>query len=419
MGATTRGRSPEGIVRASRPLDRSSGPSFAPLTHGPGAQTEVLIREARRRQRRRWAFCALALIATIGLVAGLLDALGGSPPTRNHHGQAAASPGEVAAFVSRVEKGFTGQFFSRYAIQYGTGRHAVSGSVVAAQVSETKWAYISTPSAQDIRSAKSTSAVFENPVREPTGRYSCGRQSASSPWTCANFSTALMGTNAALLGPYPPSALTLGLQNAVVAYSGKVSGGHVRPQRAHLVVRDVDAHKLSCLSFGKLAHPVALVCLDAANVITSYDISPDVSNVAYAKAELRSRSSHVPNSVLALPARTATSAPVPGTPPCGENQVGFGVRPEVIEVGCAVNDEYLRDITWEKWTGTVLDGLAERDTRSANGTLTSAQVKIGLSNPGYVRGRFVFRTLSFTTAAGPPQTLTVPGESWGWVTSGR
>lgn len=171
-----------------------------------------------------------------------------------------------------------------------------------------------------------------------------------------------MGTNAALLGPYPPSALTLGLQSAVVEYSGKLSGEHVTPQPAHLVVRDVDAHKLSCLVFGRPARPA---------------------------------------------------------PPCGGNQVGTGVRPEVIAIGCATSAEYLKDITWEKWTGTGLDGLAELYTRSANGAVSAAQVKIGLSNSGYVRGKLVFRTLSFTTATGPPQTLTVPGASWGWVTSGR
>ena len=392
-------------------------PALAPLSDEADQPAEVLIRAARRRQRRRWAFCALVLIAAVGLVAGLLDARSGSPPTRDHHGPAAASPGEVAAFVSRAEKGFAGQLMLRYAVEYGTGRQAVSGFVVAAQVSKSRWAYLSTPSAQDIHAARSTSAVFESPDGEQANRYSCGRQSASSPWRCSSFSTAGMGSNAALLGPYPPSALILGLQDALVEYSGKLTGVHVTPQPARLVAREGDAQKLSCLSFGNPARPVALVCLNSADVITSYDIPSVVSNIAYSKAELRSRSRHVPESMLTLPARPTTTAPVPGTPPCGGTRVGSGAQPEVIAIGCATNAEHLKDITWEKWTGTGLDGLAELDT-SANGTFTSAQAKIGLSNPGYVGGRLVFRTLSFTTATGPPQTLTVPGESWGWVTSG-
>ncbi len=415
MGTTTRRRRPEHIGAVSPSRNFSSDATGDRL----GDAAEVLIKEARRRQRWRWGFCALALIAAVGLLAGLLDTSSSSPPTRDHHGPATASPGEVAAFVSQVEKGFSGQFLARYAVQYGTGRRAVRGSVVAAQVSKTKWAYISSPSFQDIHAAKSTSAVLESPVGERAGRYSCGRQSASSPWTCVSFSTAGMGTNAALLGPYPPSALTLGLQNAVVEYSGKTSGEHVAPQPAHLVVRDVDAHKLSCLVSGRPARPAALVCLDAANVITSYDIPPAVSNIAYSKAELRSYSTHVRHSVLALPARPATTAPVPGTPPCGGNQVGTGVRPEVIAIDCATGAEYLKNITWEKWNGSGLDGLAELYTRSANGAVSAARVKIGLSNSGYVSGKLVFRTLSFTTATGPQETLTVPRESWGWVTSGR
>ena len=410
---TTTSRRPWVLEEPSAPID----PSAAPLGDEPDRPAEVLIREARRRQRRRWAFCALAVVAVIGLVAGLLDALGASPPTGARHGRAVASPGEVAAFLSRAEKGFSGRFVLRYAVQYGTGRHAVSGSVVATQDSKSQ-AYISTPPIADIHAADSSSSVLVNPLGEEAGRYQCGRETAASPWSCSSFSTAGMGTNAELLGPYPPTALILGLQNAVVEYSGKPTGERVAPEPAHLVLRDVDARKLSCLAFGNPAMPVALVCLNAASVITSYHIPRAVSNIAYTTAELRSRSRHVPDAALTLPARPATAAPVPGTPPCGGSQGGSGVRPELIAVGCAAAAAYLEDITWEKRNGAALDGLAELYTRSANGTFTSAQVKIGLSNPGYLGGRLVFRTLSFTTATGPPRTLTVPGESWGWLTSG-
>jgi hypothetical protein len=390
----------------------------APLGDEPDQPAEVLIREARHRQRRRWAFCALALIAAVSLVAGLLGALGGSPPTRAHHGPAAASPGEVAAFLSRAEKGFTGRFALGYTVQYGTGRHGLSGSVDVAQISEAQWAYFSTPSAQDIHATKSSSAVFEGPTSDQAGRYSCERYGASSPWRCSSFSTAGMGTNAALLGPYPPTALIHGLQSAIVEYSRKSTGMHVTPQPVYLVVREVDARKSSCLAFGNPARPVALVCLDADNVITSYDIPSAVTGGGYPKAQLRFWSRHVASSALALPARPTTTLPVPGTPPCRGSQVGSGVRPELIAIGCATTTAYLKDITWGKWNGTELYGLAELYTRTGDGTYSSVQVKVGLSNPGRFDGSSDFLTLSFTTATGPPRTLTGPGESWGWLTSG-
>ncbi len=119
----------------------------------------------------------------------------------------------------------------------------------------------------------------------------------------------------------------------------------------------------------------------------------------------------------------APTAALPGTPPCNENDVGSGIRPELIFIGCATSADRLEDITWAKWSATAAYGLAEQYINNcipncADGTFTTAQLKVLLSNPGYFDGTFVFRTLSFTTATGPPQTLTVPGDSWGWVTSG-
>lgn len=119
----------------------------------------------------------------------------------------------------------------------------------------------------------------------------------------------------------------------------------------------------------------------------------------------------------------ATTAALPGTPPCSENDVGSGFRPELIFIGCATSADRLEDITWAKWSATAAYGLAEQYINNciptcADGTVTSAQVKVLLSNPGFFDGTFVFRTLSFTTATGPPRTLTVPGNRWGWVTSG-
>ncbi len=312
MGTTTHG--PPGIELTSFPLD----PLAAPLGQGPDQPAEVLIRAARRRQRRRWMLCAIAFVLAIGLTVGLLDGMGGSPPARARHGPAAASPGEVAAFVSRAEKGFTRQFRVRYAVQYGSGRHAFSGSVVAAQVSTSRFAYTATPAVTDIHAADSGSSVLVSPTGEMGRKVLCERQSATSPWRCSIFSSAGMGTDAELLGPYPPMALVLGLQNAVVEYSGANTGQRVAPQPAHFVLREMDARTLSCLDFGDPVSPVASVCLDAANVIASYDIPTAVSSIAYTTVELRSWSRHVPDSALTLPASPATAAPVPGTPPWAE-----------------------------------------------------------------------------------------------------
>jgi hypothetical protein len=57
----------------------------------------------------------------------------------------------------------------------------------------------------------------------------------------------------------------------------------------------------SCLTFGRPASPVALVCLNQAGVMTSYQIPIDGSY--YVKAELQSYSTTVPGTLLALPAR--------------------------------------------------------------------------------------------------------------------
>ena len=117
-------------------------PSPALLGDAPVESTEVLIKEARRRQRRRWAFSALAILVAVGLVTALMG--DSPPPTKTGHGPTIASPGDVAAFLARAEKGIAGQLLLRYSVQYGTGPKSVRGSVVVAQLSKTHWAYFST-----------------------------------------------------------------------------------------------------------------------------------------------------------------------------------------------------------------------------------------------------------------------------------
>jgi hypothetical protein len=60
--------------------ERGPGPTLArPGADGPDAP-EVLIREARRRQRRRWLLGVLAFVGVGGLVAGLMTSAGSPPP---------------------------------------------------------------------------------------------------------------------------------------------------------------------------------------------------------------------------------------------------------------------------------------------------------------------------------------------------
>ncbi|MDA8266416.1 MAG: hypothetical protein M0T79_13950 [Actinomycetota bacterium] len=78
MGTTTSRRSSEAVEGASTLHD----PPPAPFSDEQAEAAEVLIKEARRRQRRRWALSALAIVAAVGLVAGLATSF--SPPPPKH-----------------------------------------------------------------------------------------------------------------------------------------------------------------------------------------------------------------------------------------------------------------------------------------------------------------------------------------------
>jgi hypothetical protein len=209
------------------------------------------------------------------------------------------------AFLGRAERAFASQVLVKYRVAWTTGPKPARGTVVAAQLSG-RWAYFSTPSTFDIRAQGSSSAVFMDPVKETPGLYSCVRLSAKTPWECTNASGAMMGTRAQLVGPYPPQALTEGLQNAIANYSGQPTGEHVRAQPAHLVSRRrVGARALPCLAFGTLTAPVAQVCLGSSGLITSYDVP--IAGNHYVTAELLSSSRVVPSKLLALPAKPAAA----------------------------------------------------------------------------------------------------------------
>ena len=82
---TTRRRHQKVVVEPSSPND----PYPHPVEDAPVQPPEVLIKEARRRQRRRWAVTLLVIAAIAGLVAGLLASVPPSGPTRpaSHAGE--------------------------------------------------------------------------------------------------------------------------------------------------------------------------------------------------------------------------------------------------------------------------------------------------------------------------------------------
>lgn len=77
-----------GALRSQRRAGRVDGrspprdPLPAPLGDVPVEPTEVLIKEARRRQRRRWGFTALILAMVGGVIAGVLTTSSPRPPRR-------------------------------------------------------------------------------------------------------------------------------------------------------------------------------------------------------------------------------------------------------------------------------------------------------------------------------------------------
>ena len=77
--------------------------TFHPPTHeAPALEPEVVVREARRRQHRRWILRALALCLAGGLVAGVVLSTGSPPPPAARHARGSGQqPGSsVASSVS-------------------------------------------------------------------------------------------------------------------------------------------------------------------------------------------------------------------------------------------------------------------------------------------------------------------------------
>jgi PASTA domain len=134
-------------------------------------------------------------------------------------------------------------------------------------------------------------------------------------------------------------------------------------------------------------------------------------------------------SVTTSSTTTSTTAvsTLPAAPPCDTQPPGgSGIRPTTIFFGCATSNDYLGSISWSSWTPTTGTGAAEHKINNcqpdcAAGTYSTFPVEVQLSNPGYLGGEFVFRTITTTptTGVGKSETATATGlyGEWGWPSS--
>ena len=116
------------------------------------------------------------------------------------------------------------------------------------------------------------------------------------------------------------------------------------------------------------------------------------------------------------------SVQVPGTPPCADDDVGPGIEPRLIFLGCATAADNLNHIRWTSWTsqrasGTAVDSVNDCTPDCAGGTFTSFPVEVELTTPATSDGRSAFGkiTVTPTTAAGAPATTT---RGWGFAPGG-
>ena len=250
---------------------------------------------------------------TFAIVVGaalalLLGGCGATAPRRPE----AASASQIRAFVADAKRGFEGRLTLTYDVTIRYGPRATRRIVVnAAQRSADLFSYRTTPSLDLVRQggppASYGYAVFVSPGAKTTpgaGIYSCRKPRPSSRWSCEGPYTGIgMGETFQLIGPYPPQALLLGLENAIAVYAGPPSLAPGRHEPAFLVARRASGQALRCLEFGAAGHPVGSVCLRHSGLIASYELAESVTSGVYATATLRSYSPRVPNAAVALPAK--------------------------------------------------------------------------------------------------------------------
>jgi hypothetical protein len=270
---------------------------------------EALIEEARARQRRRRRRVAVVvLLAGAGAIGAFLASGGSDVPRAG--APTAASPGAIEAFLADARRGAGGAFSGSYrlVVRY-SGFLARSLEINVEQRSSDLFSYRETPSLFLSESGTPVShsyAVFLG-IRGPSGpqgTYTCAQARRSSRWSCVGpYPDIGMGGNEELVGPYPPQALLLGLENAVAAYTGGILiAPPVHREPAFLVRERHAGQSVRCLRFGPRAHIVGEACLDSDGIIAYYDIPQNVTSGAWRQVTVLSHSRHVPNDAFKLPA---------------------------------------------------------------------------------------------------------------------
>jgi hypothetical protein len=269
---------------------------------------EAVVPETERRERRRALGIAIVVLLVAGGAGAAAGFAGGRSRPPGPSARSATSP-EIQAFISRAQRGMSGLFVAKYAVTEFRGARV---TIIAAQESTSEFSFESIPSS--IRPNSIETEAFEDPrgPRVVKGHYlyGCERATRTSAWSCSDEAGIGMGGEFVLLEDYPPRSLVLALQNAVFSYMPPTPPGgpkQVKPERAYLASHEFDGHRESCLDFGSTIRPVATVCLNAIDVITSYYIPLSASiSTSIVSARLVSYVRTVPNRLLELPVDPAT-----------------------------------------------------------------------------------------------------------------
>jgi hypothetical protein len=245
----------------------------------------------------------VVLLAAAGAVGALLGAGGGG--TNRGPLPVRASRGAVRAFLARASLGIKGTYSLSYevTVRYPWGIRRVQ--VAAAQRSPRVFMYRETPSIELIP-ASHIYDVFVLPARtrQPGAKlYSCRQALPRSRWSCNGPFTGIgMGGTGALIGPYPPRALVIGLENAADIFTGVPAPPATQPEPAFLFTRRLSGRDVRCLGFGRMGHLLGSVCLDRSGIVAYYDLPQRMTYSAYSTAVLRSYSRHASPRVFTLPA---------------------------------------------------------------------------------------------------------------------
>jgi hypothetical protein len=223
-----------------------------------------------------------------------------------------SSSGAITSFIARAQRGLNGTFAATYEVNAPfRSRAARLAHVVVARLANSRIFYRQTPALSgdgmgQVKRTPHSFEVFERPNSDYLGIFSCTQAEVSSPWACVGPYTGIgMGGMEALMDPYPPQALELGLENASAAYTGKMA---TDPEPTRLLWRQLDSHRVQCIDFGETARLLGSVCLNQQGLVASYDLPQSVTYSTYQTAELRNYSAHVNVDTFTLPAKPTALA---------------------------------------------------------------------------------------------------------------